>query len=501
MTQDDTTNQQEWQEQQNQKKAPNTPPKKKSPLRNLFRRRRKNNEGDDNHEDEFENETPVTTPERKGDVKSMMAWELETEQAVVMYEAFSEDPLEALSMKSTQELPTPDTPEDVVVRVKASTISLNDCKIRMGLWYDTLELPETPGFDCAGTVETVGSNVTKFVEGDRVVGLIRTGGNARFLSVPESRLITVPEGINSDEAVSIVSVYAAAYQALYRARPEEEEEDKQMLPSLENKSILITGGNGPIGYATIQLAFLGGAKIYATSIEKYHEVLKAAGAIPLPFDDWLPEVEGQMDLVIDSVCEDEYESPRMALNPTGHLVATGINPIILREDPGCFVPTAQWVDFKARYLMGSTTLYDVWTSSIERPQMFRYDVELLMDIVKTGQLKPTIAKQVSLSDVGQAQWDLENGLVDAGGILVCKPWKALKRATPPPPSQKSEKVRSEIQRKRSIVKAKEDEKEEDRLEEEQTSYYKDKAETRGLCNVMLVSDPNGTLKEKRKKKR
>ena len=125
---------------------------------------------------------------------------------------------------------------------QASTVSLTDCIIRRGMWYESIAPPITPGIDVVGTICRCGSAVVEsgdFKVGDRVAALIRTGGNARYATVPSTSLIKVPKELVSCEVASLVSTYMTAFQALDIARQERE--------NLKGVVILITGGNGAIG--------------------------------------------------------------------------------------------------------------------------------------------------------------------------------------------------------------------------------------------------------------
>ena len=58
--------------------------------------------------------------------------------------------------------------------------------------------------------------------------------------------------------------------------------------------------------------------------ERHHDFLRGLGArcFLIDPDEWLPALRGKMDVVLDSVCLDGYESSRLALNPAGTLVCT-----------------------------------------------------------------------------------------------------------------------------------------------------------------------------------
>lgn len=341
----------------------------------------------------------------------------------VIYDEFG-DNIDTLCYTRTEEADlTPLSETDVVVKVKASSCTLKDCNIVRGIWYESVTTPNTPGFDIVGTIHSLGTTVEEeglFKVGDPVAACVRTGGNARFCNVASKDLIRVPGVVDSAQAVSLVSTYMTAYQALHRVKPTKEKE------TLEGTSVLITGGNGPIGTAAIELAIRAGcSKVYTTASEKYHQTLKSKGAIVLPLDadEWLPTVEGKMDLVIDGICQDDYASPRAALNSTGHLVVVGMTMQTNKQTKGYLgMPSnALWSSVKANYLMTKTTTYCPWQSSQAKPSEFKHDLEYIFGLLQRGKIKPKIGKRVILEQVPKTMKQMEMGEID--GIVVCKPWK------------------------------------------------------------------------------
>ena len=252
--------------------------------------------------------------------------------------------------------------------LQASTVSLNDCYIRRGIWHQSIALPNTPGFDVVGTIESMGieAEAAGFDYGEAVACCCRTGGNARYIILHYQDLCSVPGNVDSAQAACIISTYMTAYQALHRCKPRGPRE------SLEGSNILVTAGNGPIGQAVIELAQRAGAsKIFATAAKKYHEALHDQGVCPLPLDAkmWLPLVRGKMDIVVDGVCQDGYASPHAALNYRGHLVVTGMNLINDGAERGyCGTPVDAMVQrFKSGYLLSRTTRYCPYESSQFKP--------------------------------------------------------------------------------------------------------------------------------------
>jgi len=239
------------------------------------------------------------------------------------------------------------SPIYVFLPQQASTVSLEDCLMRRGFDFDVLHplcLPQTPGFDIVGNVCVCGSQAERsFEEGDRVAALVRTGGNARFLSVPASSLVKLPRQLDCAEAAAMVSIYTTAYQTLKRIT------QKSPMFSLLGSKVLIIGGMDAVGQALIQMCCKARAEIYATGPERKHSYIRnILGVHPLPEnkEDWLPKVKGEMDYVFDGVCEDGLESSSEALKDGGEIVCYAHTSMLREREMGILgAPMSAHVSF------------------------------------------------------------------------------------------------------------------------------------------------------------
>ena len=109
--------------------------------------------------------------------------------------------------------------------------------------------------------------------------------------------------------------------------------------------------------------------------ERHHEYLtrKGANCPPVLPSAWLPEHAGTMDVVVDSVCLDNYESTCRALSPEGVLVCSG--------------QSAVWShgDGKSGSRAAQTTMLKLWAKYMPKPRaVVYYDrEESRKDIVRT----------------------------------------------------------------------------------------------------------------------
>lgn len=288
--------------------------------------------------------------------------------------------------------------------------------------FDVIEpvcCPATPGMDVIGYIVSKGENVTKWQEGDRVAALVQIGGNARYAVISSKSLISVPRSLDPAEAVCMVTTYMTAYQSLKLVIGKQR--------NLEGKKVLVTGALGPTGQALVQMAKRAGADaVFATAPSKMHRYVRSVlGASPLPMEpaEWLPEVKGSMDVVLDGVCQDGFASPRAALSSKGTLVCVGMAALMNSESMGVFgAPmSARWTNTKASWFMSRTKVYDVVSSFNNDPQRFKTDLEHVFQLLRQRDIKPHISKRVCLSEVADAHVYLELG--KSRGAIVCMPWR------------------------------------------------------------------------------
>src|SRR5919112_2817650 len=114
------------------------------------------------------------------------------------------------SSPALHEVPTPQiAPNEVLVRVQASSVNPVDNAIASGMLKDMVEheFPIVLGRDFAGVVEQVESDVTGISVGEEVFGFlpamgptVHNGSWAELIVVPESVAIRKPDGVDTSSA-------------------------------------------------------------------------------------------------------------------------------------------------------------------------------------------------------------------------------------------------------------------------------------------------------------
>src|SRR5512140_114863 len=166
----------------------------------------------------------------------------------------------------------PPMPEEVRIRILASPVCQDDVAVRVGNRPFLAKPPFTPGYSILGTVDAVGESVKGVREGNRVAALTTFGGHAEYIFLSPEKLVDVPDGLDSAEAVTLILNYLVAYQILHRVA--------KVKPG---EKVLLIGASGGVGSAFLQLGKLSGLKMYALASPGKHKLLIEYGAVPIDY--------------------------------------------------------------------------------------------------------------------------------------------------------------------------------------------------------------------------
>ncbi|SDX06451.1 putative NAD(P)H quinone oxidoreductase, PIG3 family [Marininema mesophilum] len=217
------------------------------------------------------------------------------------------------------EYPTPKpTPNELLVRVKATALNRADIMQREGKYPPPSDASPILGLEMAGIVEEVGENSGPWKKGDRVFGLLPGGGYAEYAVIPGEMAMPIPEGMSFFEAAGVAEVFLTAWQALF------------WIGRLQaGERVLIHAGASGVGTAAIQLAKHYGAFVAVTagSEEKLAASERMGANVGVnytegPFEPKLRNAVGEegFDLVLDFIGAPYWEQNLRALTLDGRLV-------------------------------------------------------------------------------------------------------------------------------------------------------------------------------------
>jgi NADPH2:quinone reductase len=219
-----------------------------------------------------------------------------------------------------RDIPTPvPGAGEALMRVEASGVNFIDTYHREGRYPVTF--PYTLGQEAAGTVVSVGADVTSVKPGDRVAWCGVPGTYAEFAIAPADRLVAVPAGVSLQQAAAAILQGMTAHYLAHSAYKIQSGDE-----------VLIHAGAGGTGLLLTQIAKSLGARVLTTvSTEEKAALSRAAGAdevILYTQTDFAAEVKrltsGRgLPVVYDSVGKSTFEQSLTCLQRRGILVLFG----------------------------------------------------------------------------------------------------------------------------------------------------------------------------------
>lgn len=296
---------------------------------------------------------------------------------------------------------------EVLIKTEAIGVNYVDIMRRSGKHPAAPKTPFTPGIEVCGRVAEIGEGVSRFREGDRVIGRCVThGAYAEYVCVEERFSVDCPETISAEQGAALFVTGQTAFHALStvgQAQPGE--------------SVLITAAAGGVGTCAVQIAKLLGGKVIAAagSTEKCDmaESLGADAVVNYSEPGWPERVleatgDSGTSLIIESVGGDIASDCIQCWSPGGRMVIFGKasgNPAMISGDD---------------LLFGNRSVHGLAVGMvIEDETVMRGAMDQLAEWVASGQLRLHIGQVYQLREAAQAHRDLAGR--GTTGKLVLKP--------------------------------------------------------------------------------
>jgi NADPH:quinone reductase-like Zn-dependent oxidoreductase len=317
------------------------------------------------------------------------------------------------------------TADEVVVETRASGINYADICVRWGIYESAKQYvgwPITPGFEFAGNVIAVGSNVTKHKVGDRVFGVTRFNGYSGCIKVNEKHLYPIPLDYTFEQMAAFPAVFLTAYHGLF-----------QQFYNFEKMQILIHSAAGGVGGALLQLCK---AKGYETIgiVGAAHKKAKAKefGAthvISKQEDNWYEHVRimkpDGVDIIFDANGVETLKQSFDILRPTGKLVIYGFHTMLPKKGGKINWPKLAFNYLKTpRFNPLDLTTHNKSLMAFnlsflfERDDLFLPAMDELLLWLEQGKIRPHQITTYPLTDVAKAHADLESGQTTGKLVLI-----------------------------------------------------------------------------------
>lgn len=256
---------------------------------------------------------------------------------------------------------------EVLIKVAAAGINYADLMLRQGNYMQPTQLPKVPGFEVAGTVESVGVGAEHFKPGTRVTAMISEGGYAEYALASAKMVVPLPDSVGFAESTALWVQGITAYGLLKNFQ--------------SGQTVLIHAAAGGLGSIAVQLAQIKGAKtiIGTTGSKEKMQLIGQSGAKAVDYSEanWTEKVKeltsGKgVDLLLEMV-GGEIGSQSV------HCVAPGGRMIIFGSASGEPSTFSSFDLFKG-ITLSSYTLYQ------ENPEFQAEAVKTLMQYHQEGKL-------------------------------------------------------------------------------------------------------------------
>jgi len=287
------------------------------------------------------------------------------------------------------DMPDPEIgPDEILVRVRASSVNPVDWKVRSGAlrFVSGWNPPKVLGADFAGEVEKTGGDVQGYSAGQKVYGMVRAfkgGAYAQKVVARPKEVAPMPANISFEQAAVLPLVSLTVHQALF---------DRAL--QRPHQHVLVNGCTGGLGHIALQMAKGRGFKVTGVCSAGNLPVAKQLGADHVIDYRAQSPLEGKQryDLIFDAVANLSFREAKRALTPDGVYVSS--------------IPTP-----------GNMLVAPVLNRF--RRQKHRYvsvapngaALRGITEMVEAGQIKPLIEKVYELDEIRDAHTRSESGRV------------------------------------------------------------------------------------------
>ncbi|MFT7669952.1 MAG: NADPH:quinone reductase-like Zn-dependent oxidoreductase [Planctomycetota bacterium] len=295
--------------------------------------------------------------------------------------------------------------DEVLVKIQVTNVTAADTMMRRGvprclrpLLGTTKPRNPVPGTGLSGSVEAVGSAVTRFQVGDEVYGEagVKFGAHAEYVCVAEDGAINKkPAPLSFQDAAVMCDGPLTSLNFL-----------KRMAKVEAGQKVLINGASGSLGSAAVQLALAFGAQVTAVCSTANVELVKALGAhevIDYTKEDFTTNV-GTYDVIYDTVGTSSYGRAKRALTRQGKY----LSPVLTMKLLFCMLCTSLFGKKKA--------MFDA--TGLRPAVQLRAFLAELEELVEDGKLRLITERSFPLEQIAEAHKHVDSGR-KKGNVIVC----------------------------------------------------------------------------------
>ncbi len=206
--------------------------------------------------------------------------------------------------------------DEILLEVRYAALNGADLAQRAGRYPAPPGSPQdVPGIETAGVVIGRGATARRFELGERVFGIVGGGGLADRVIVHERHVTRVPDALDDAGAAAVPEVFITAHDAVC-----------SQAGLRMGELLVVTGANGGVGTAAIQIGAAGGARVLATvRSQEVRARVAALGAEVVAPDELVERARklGGADVVLELVGAPNLESDLAAIRTQGRIAIVG----------------------------------------------------------------------------------------------------------------------------------------------------------------------------------
>ena len=318
-----------------------------------------------------------------------------------------------------QEIPIPEPGlNEICIAVHFAGINFADTLMRLGFYQPRPPFPFTPGYEVSGGVHSIGSEVEGFEIGQRVVGLMRTGGQASHVIADASRTLPIPDEISLEAAASMPVTYITAHHMLHH------------LGNLKSTdSVLIHGGGGGVGTAALQLCqWAGVGNVWSTASAAKADIIQSYGATAIDRhrEDFVEIIKSAtkgkgIDHILDPIGGGHLKRSLSVLAQGGKLYTYGMSsaaPSSKRSLWKALKALRSRPKFDPMVMMSRNQgVFGIHMGTWNDEKVMQEQMENIIKGIKTGALTPIIDSIYDAKDVALAHQHIHDGK-NIGKVLL-----------------------------------------------------------------------------------
>ena len=284
--------------------------------------------------------------------------------------------------------------DEVLIKVAASGVNGPDIAQRKGLYPPPPGASDLIGLEVSGTIVAVGSQVTRWKEGDEVCALTNGGGYAEYVNAPAAQCLAIPENVSLVDAAGLPETYFTVWNNFFLD-----------LEHTQGTLFLVHGGAGGIGSTAIQLGVSQGLRVFTTcSTDEKARFCKQLGAervINYRDEDFVEVMKGEggANLILDMVGGSYLPRNVKALANDGRLVQ-----IAFLTGPKVELNFAQ-VMMRRLTITGSTLRPQ---SDLAKAEIANGLREKVWPHLESGRVAPVMDSEFALAEAAQAHARMES---------------------------------------------------------------------------------------------